>query len=334
MSSKRSAILGSGHYLPSRVVTNDDLAQMFPTSDEWIVQRSGIRERRFVEESGIGPSDLALPAAKMALEQAGRDVKDVDCIVFATLSPDVNFPGSGCFLAHKLGVPGVPALDVRNQCSGFLYSLSVADAWVRCGVYRNVLVVGAEVHSSGLEFTERGRDVAVLFGDGAGAVLVGESPNDETGILDLELHADGSGARDLWLECPASMFQPRLTEEMFAEGRHYPRMNGKQVFRWATEKMPEVARSVMSRAGVEVKDIDLFVPHQANMRINQFVAGKLGIPEDKTVHNIVHYGNTTAATIPIGISESWREGKIKPGSLVLTAAFGAGYTWAGGLLRF
>lgn len=330
----RSAILGAGHYVPTKVVTNHDLAKLMPTSDEWIVQRSGIKERRFVESSGIGASDLAVPAAKAAVERAGRDMKDVDAILFATLSPDVNFPGSGCLLADKLGLAPVPALDVRNQCSGFLYSLSVADAWVRAGVYKNVLVVGSEVHSTGLEFTERGRDVAVLFGDGAGAVLVGEAPNDQTGLLSIELHADGSGARSLWVEAPASMLGPRLSKEMLDEGRHYPRMDGKAVFRAATEKMPEVAQSVLERASLTVKDVDLFIPHQANMRINQMVGARLGIPEDKTVHNIERYGNTTAATIPIGISESWAEGRIKPGSNVLFAAFGAGFTWAGAVVRF
>ena len=331
---KRAAILGSGHFLPSRVVTNDDLAKMFPTSDEWIQQRTGIKERRFIEESGIGASDLAVPASKMAIEQASRSTKDIDAIVFATLSPDLNFPGSACLLGHKLGLPGIAAIDIRNQCSGFLYSLSVAEAWVKTGAFKNVLVVGAEVHSTGMEFAERGRDVAILFGDGAGAVVVGESPDDERGILSLKLHADGVGARDLWLEIPSSALMPRLTKEMLDEGRHYPRMNGKQVFRWATEKMPEVAREVLDDAGIGIGDVDLFVPHQANMRINQMVAARLGIPEDKTVHNIQRYGNTTAATIPIGISESWRDGKIQPGTRVLMAAFGAGFTWAGGVVRF
>jgi 3-oxoacyl-[acyl-carrier-protein] synthase-3 len=334
MSERRSAILGSGHYVPTKVVTNDDLAQIMPTTHEWIVQRTGIRERRFIEESGIGASDLAVPAVKMACEQAGRDVKDIDAVLFATLSPDHNFPGAGCLLIHKLGLPGVPALDVRNQCSGFLYSLSVADAWVRGGVYKNVLIVGSEVHSTGLEFTERGRDVAVLFGDGAGAVLVGEATRPGQGVRSLELHADGAGAYDLWLEAPASKCIPRLTPEMLEQGKHYPQMNGKQVFRWATEKMPEVAHAVVKKAEMTIGDVDLFVPHQANMRINQMVAAKLGIPEDRVVHNIERYGNTTAATIPIGISESWREGKIREGSRVLMAAFGAGFTWAGGVAVF
>ncbi|MFO0669488.1 MAG: beta-ketoacyl-ACP synthase III [Polyangiaceae bacterium] len=334
MRNRRSAILGAGHYVPSKVVTNDDLAKLMPTSDEWIQQRTGIKERRFIEASGIGASDLAVPAAKQAVERAGRSMKDVDAIVFATLSPDVYFPGAGCFLADKLGLAPVPALDVRNQCSGFLYSLSVADAWVRAGVYKNVLVVGSEVHSTGLDFSERGRDVAVLFGDGAGAVLVGEATREDQGILSLALHADGAGARSLWVEAPASMNMPRLTEEMMGAGRHYPQMDGKAVFRAATEKMPEVANEALTRAELKVSDIDLFIPHQANMRINQMVGARLGIPEDKTVHNIQRYGNTTAATIPIGISESWGEGRIKPGTNVLFAAFGAGFTWAGSVVRF
>jgi 3-oxoacyl-[acyl-carrier-protein] synthase-3 len=329
-----SAILGSGHYVPSRVVTNDDLAKQFPTSDEWIQQRSGIRERRYIEQPGIGASDLALPAAKMALERAGKTPADVDAIVFATLSPDYNFPGSGVLLQRKLGLPAVPALDVRNQCSGFLYSLAVADAWIKTGLYRHVLVAGAEVHSTGLEFSERGREVTVLFGDGAGAVLLGPTSQERRGVLGIVLHSDGSGAEDLWVEAPTSSQIPRITHEMMDDGRHYPRMNGKQVFRWATAKMPEVAREVLDKVGLAVADIDLFIPHQANMRINQYVAKELGIAEDKVVHNIDKYGNTTAATIPIGLSEAQQGGRVPPGSTVLFAAFGAGYTWGAAVVRF
>jgi 3-oxoacyl-[acyl-carrier-protein] synthase III len=329
----KSTILGVGHYVPSKVVTNHDLAQLMSTSDEWIVQRTGIRERRYIEHSGIGASDLALPATKMALEHAGLEVKDIDAIIFATLSPDHNFPGSGCFLGHKLGLPGIPALDVRSQCTGFLYGLSIADAWVRAGVYRRVLLVGAEVHSTGIELNDRGRDVAVLFGDGAGAAIIGAAPGPDQGLLSLKVHADGAGAKDLWLEAPASAYAPRLTKEMLDEGRHFPAMNGKQVFRWATEKMPEVARAVLDEAKVEASAIDLFVPHQANLRINQLVCQKLGIPEAKTVANIEKYGNTTAATIPLGLSEAWREGRCGRGSNVLFAAFGSGFTWGAAMLR-
>jgi 3-oxoacyl-[acyl-carrier-protein] synthase III len=328
----RSAILGIGHYVPTKVVTNHDLAKLMTTSDEWIVQRTGIRERRYIERSGIGASDLAVPASRMALEHAGLEAKDVDAIIFATLSPDHNFPGSGCFLGDKLGLPGVPALDVRNQCSGFLYGLSVADAWVRAGVYRNILLVGSEVHSTGLEFTDRGRDVAVLFGDGAGAAVIGRATREGQGVKAVRLHADGSGARDLWLECPASAYDPRLTPQMLEEGRHFPSMNGKQVFRWATEKMPEVVREVLTEAEVTPESVDLFVPHQANLRINQLVGQKLGIPESKTVHDIERYGNTTAATIPLGLSGAWREGRCDRGSTVLFAAFGSGYTWGGAVV--
>jgi 3-oxoacyl-[acyl-carrier-protein] synthase-3 len=334
MTLPRSTVLGIGHYVPTRVVTNHDLAKLMSTSDEWIVQRTGIRERRYIEHSGIGASDLAVPASKMALEHAGLTVKDVDAIIFATLSPDHNFPGSGCFLADKLGLPGVCALDIRNQCSGFLYGLSIADAWVRSGVYRHVLLVGAEVHSTGVEFADRGRDVAVLFGDGAGAAVIGAAKDEGQGLKAIRLHADGSGAKDLWLEAPASAYDPRLTPEMLVEGKHYPQMNGKQVFRWATEKMPEVAREVLAAAELTVSDVDYFVPHQANMRINQMVAQKLGIPADRVCHNIERYGNTTAATIPIGLSEAFEEGKLGEGKTVLAAAFGSGYTWGGAVIRF
>lgn len=330
----RSAILGVGHYVPSKIVTNDDLARIMPTSDEWIQQRTGIKQRRYVEHGGIGSSDLAVPASKMALERAGLEAKDIDMIIFATLSPDVFFPGSGCFLADKLGLPGIPALDVRNQCSGFLYSLSVADAFIRVGTYRHILVVGAEVHSTGLDFSERGRDVTVLFGDGAGAAVVGRSPSDDRGIMSVHLHADGSGAKDLWTIAPASAQEVRFSREQIDRGEHFPKMNGKQVFRWATEKMPEVSREALASAGIDTDKIDLFVPHQANMRINQYVADKLGLSPDKVVHNIERYGNTTAATIPIGLSESVADGRIKEGSTVLMAAFGSGFTWGAAVLRW
>jgi 3-oxoacyl-[acyl-carrier-protein] synthase III len=331
----RSAILGVGHYVPTKVVTNEDLSKLMPTSDEWIQQRTGIKERRFIEHDGIGASDLAVPAAKMAVERAGRSLKDVDMILFATLSPDVNFPGSGCLLGDKLGLGGVPALDVRNQCSGFLYSLSVADAFIRSGAYKNVLIVGSEVHSTGIELNERGRDVAVLFGDGAGAALVAASPSDSRGVLSIALHADGAGAKDLWLPAPASMRSPhRITHEMLDRGEQFPQMNGKQVFRWATEKMPEVSHEVLKAAELSVKDVDLFVPHQANMRINQLVAQKLGLPQDRVVHNIERYGNTTAATIPIGLSEAFAAGQLAEGKNILMAAFGSGYTWGAAVARF
>ena len=329
----RTAILGLGHYVPSKVVTNDDLAQMFDTSDEWIQQRTGIKERRFIEESGTGPSDLAVPAVKMACEKAGIEVSEIDAIIFATLSPDFTFPGSGCFLGDKLGLPGVPALDIRNQCSGFLYGLQIADAWIRCGMYKRVALVGGEVHSTGLDFTNEGRDVAVLFGDGAACAILGPTDSDDEGVFDVEVHADGSGAKELWIEAPASAYIPRITHEMIDNRSVWPAMNGKQVFRWATSKMPEVARSVLERNGAKIEDIDLLVPHQANRRINEFVAQKLQLPPEKVVHNIQRYGNTTAASIPLALSEAFEQGRAKKGDLILMAAFGSGFTWGASLLR-
>ena len=330
----RTAILGVGHYVPTRVVTNDDLSKMFNTSDEWIVQRSGIRERRYIEHDGIGASDLAVPAARMAAERAGVELSEIDAIIFGTLSPDVFFPGSGVFLQTKLGLKNIPALDIRNQCSGFLYGLSIADAWIRAGMYRRVLLVGSEVHSTGIDFSDAGRDVTVLFGDGAGAAILGPTDDEERCVHSVTVHADGSGAPDLWIEAPSSRSSPsRITQEMLDERKHYPRMNGKQVFRWATEKMPEAAHEALRKAGKTVSDVDLFVPHQANLRINEFVARKLEIPMDKVVTTIDRYGNTTAASIPLSLSEAVGDGRAKPGSLVLFSAFGSGYTWGAGVVR-
>lgn len=322
-----------GHYVPPKVVTNDDLAKLFDTSDEWIQQRTGIKQRHYIDKDGTGPSDLAVPAAQMACKNAGIEVSEIDAIIFATLSPDYTFPGSGVLLGDKLGLPGVPALDVRNQCSGFLYGLQVADAWIRCGMYKCVLLVGAEVHSTGIDFTDEGRDVTVLFGDGAACALLGPTDSEDTGVLDVEVHADGSGAKELWLEAPASAYIPRITHEMIDERRVWPAMNGRQVFRWATTKMPEVARSVLERNGVTPADLDLVVPHQANKRINEFVGQKLEIPPEKVVHNIQKYGNTTAASIPLALSEAVQEGRAKKGDLILMPAFGAGFTWGAALLR-
>ena len=322
-----------GHYVPPKVVTNDDLAKLFDTSDEWIQQRTGIKERHYIDQDGTGPSDLAVPAVQMACKNAGIEVSEIDAIIFATLSPDYTFPGSGVLLGDKLGLPGVPALDVRNQCSGFLYGLQVADAWIRCGMYKCVCLVGGEVHSTGIDFSDEGRDVTVLFGDGAACVILGPTDDDQAGVLDVEIHADGSGAKELWLEAPASAYIPRITHEMIDERRVWPSMNGRQVFRWATSKMPEVSLSVLQRNGVTPADLDLVVPHQANKRINEFVGQKLEIPPEKVVHNIQKYGNTTAASIPLALSEAIQEGRAKKGDLILMPAFGSGFTWGAALVR-
>lgn len=329
---RRSRIVGMGHFVPERVVTNDELSQQMETSDEWIVQRSGIRERRWVE-GNVGASDLALPAALQALAEAGRTVADVDLILFATLSPDLNFPGSGCILGAKLGIPGVPAMDIRTQCTGFLYSLSTADAMVRSGMANCVLVVGSEVHSSGLDISTRGRDVTVLFGDGAGVAVVAAS-DDTSGLIDHELHADGRYAEILMVEAPASRLTPRLTKEMMDEGRHFPKMDGKAVFKHAVEKLPALVHSLLGRNGLTLADIALLVPHQANMRINELVARHLGLGPERVMHNIQKYGNTTAGSIPIALHEAALEGRIQKGDLVLLAGLGAGLTWGGTLLRW
>ena len=327
-----SRILGLGFHVPSRVVTNDDLSKLMETSDEWIVQRTGIKERRWVD-GDVGASELAEHAARKALADAGVDAKQIDLIVFATLSPDVNFPGSGCLLGARLGLPGVPALDVRNQCTGFLYGLAVADQFVRSGTMQRVLVVGAEVHSTGLDITTRGRDVAVLFGDGAGAAVVGPS-DDEHRILDTKLHADGSHYDILMVEAPASRRNPRLTHEMLDEGRHFPTMDGRAVFKQAVERLPEVIAEVIAPHGLGIADIDLLVPHQANLRINEMAAKRLGLGPDRVFNNIDRYGNTTAASIPIALCEARERGMVRPGSRVVLAAFGAGLTWGATLLRW
>jgi 3-oxoacyl-[acyl-carrier-protein] synthase-3 len=305
---------------------------MFDTSDEWIQQRTGIRERRYVED-GTGPADLAVPATKRALEAAGLELEDIEFIIFATLNPDYFFPGSGCVLQEKLGLPGIGALDVRNQCSGFIYGLSVADAFIKTGMYKRILLVGAEVHSSGLEFADRGRDVTVLFGDGAGAVILGATDYEDKGVLSTHLHADGRHVRDLWLELPAAKYFPRITYELMEEGRHWPKMKGRRVFKMAVEKLPEVINEALETNGYTIDDIDLLVPHQANIRINEYVARAMNIPPEKVYHNIQRYGNTTAGSIPIALNEAIQEGKVKEGALVVIAAFGSGFTWASALIR-
>jgi 3-oxoacyl-[acyl-carrier-protein] synthase-3 len=332
----RSRILGLGSYVPDRVMKNDDLASMMDTSDEWIRQRTGIEQRHWVDQSSsTGSSDLALEAAKKALANAKVDKSELDCIIFATLSPDHDFPGTGCFLQAKLDVPGIPAIDIRQQCTGFIYGMSIADQFIRTGTYKRVLVVGAEVHSKGLDKTTRGRDVAVLFGDGAGAIVMGpaESENGPS-IFSTHLHADGRFAKELWIPLPG-MAHPgdRITAELL-NGDEYPKMNGKTVFVHATKRMPEAVMEALGANNLKIEDIDLFIFHQANQRINEMVAKQLGIPEEKVFNTIHKYGNTTAATIPIGLDEAVKAGKLKPGMLVASAAFGSGFTWASAVFRW
>ena len=330
----RSRIMGIGMAVPSRVVTNHDLAKMFETSHDWIVERTGIVERRWVEP-GEGGAELATRASKEAIERAGIAPADIDLIVYATLSPDYNFPGTGVFVQRMLGLKEIPCLDIRQQCTGFIYGLSIADAYIRTGAFKHVLVIGSEVHSTGLDISTAGRDVTVLFGDGAGAVVVGRATDDRHMVLSTHIHADGSEAEILWTEYPASRHHPRITAEAMAERKHYPAMKGKNVFKHAVTRMPQVIMEGMMANGIKsLGEIDMVIPHQANLRINQMVAQMIGLPPDKMHNNIDRYGNTTAASIPICMHEAIELGKIRPGQLVCLVAFGAGLTWGAAFLRY
>ncbi|OFZ20114.1 MAG: 3-oxoacyl-ACP synthase [Bdellovibrionales bacterium GWB1_55_8] len=334
---KYSRIVGIGSYLPEKVWRNDDLRALMDTSDEWIQQRTGIKQRHWVDQDSTeGTSDLALKAAVGALESAGVAKEELDLIVVATVSPDHEFPGTACFLQAKLGVSGIPALDVRQQCTGFLYAISIADQFIRTGTYKKVLVVGAEIHSRGLDKTTEGRDMSVLFGDGAGAVVMvaTDDPNSSR-VLSTHLHADGRFAKELWIPAPSNAGPgPRITEEHVRSGAIYGKMNGKSVFVHAAKRMPEAVNEALAANGFSLSDIDLFVFHQANLRINEMVAKQLGIPEEKVFNTIDRFANTTAATIPLGLHEALRVGKLKPGMLVATAAFGSGFTWGSALIRW
>ncbi|HVP28298.1 MAG TPA: beta-ketoacyl-ACP synthase III [Myxococcota bacterium] len=332
---KRAKIAGTGMYVPERVVTNDDLAQLMDTSDEWIRQRSGIRERRFVSE-GETPSLLAQRATEAALADAGLEPRDVDCILLATLSGEHDFPGTSFFLHDRLDFGEVPCMDLRAQCSGFIFSLGMADSLIRSDRFRRVLVVGAEVHSTGVELATRGRDVAVLFGDGAGAVVLeaNDDDDDPAGVLEVRMHSEGKHARKLWLEAPGSGFQPtRLTHEMIDDGRIFPKMDGRFVFKHAVTRMPEVLNETLSAASVKIEDVDLFLFHQANLRINEFVANALGIPPEKCPYNIDRFGNCSAASIPMLLAELRRDGQVRRGDLVAMTGFGSGFTWGSALVR-
>lgn len=329
----RSRITGLGMHVPSRVVTNADLEKLMDTSDAWIVERTGIRERRWVEP-GTGPTDLALEAALRALADAGRAAADVDFILFASTTRDYYFPGSGPLLQERLGIGTVAAMDVHNACSGFIYSLATADAFVRTGQYRCVLVVGAEVQSTGLNLSTAGRDMAVLFGDGAGAAVVEPTLDATRGLLATALHAEGAHAKDLWSEAPTPLVMGRLTPEMLAEGRMFPQMNGRQVFKHATTRFPEVILEALALSGQTLDQVALVVPHQANQRISDAVAERLGLPAEKVFQNIQRYGNTTAASIPIALTEARDQGLVKPGDLVVLAAFGGGFAWGATVMRW
>jgi 3-oxoacyl-[acyl-carrier-protein] synthase III len=330
----RSEFISTGFHVPERVVTNDELAESWNTSDEWIRERTGIEQRRWVRWGQEAGSDLALTATRTALERAGMEADELDCIVYATLSPDYFFPGSGVFLQRKLGVPGIPALDIRTQCSGFLYGLSVADAWIRSGQYRRVLLVGAEVHSTGMNMDRDPDPIQYLFGDGAGAVILGPTDDPDRGVLTLNLHADGTYAEKLWCESDASARFPRISHEDLDAGRHYPTMDGGVVFRHAVTQMPRSVLAALESQDLGTDDVDLLIAHQANLRINEAVQRRLGLRDDQVYNNIQRYGNTTAATIPIAIDECVQAGRLKRGDLLVLTAFGSGFTWGSAAIRW
>jgi 3-oxoacyl-[acyl-carrier-protein] synthase-3 len=328
-------ITGTGHYVPSKVITNFDLEKMMDTSDEWIRQRAGIRERRFAD-SGIGASDLGYQAALKAIEDAQIDKTDIDFIIAATLSPDHYFPGIGVMIQEKLGLAGIGALDVRNQCSGFIYGLSIADQYIRAKTYKKILLVASEVQSHNLDFSNEGRDIAVLFGDGAGAVILEPNSNGKNnrGILSTHLFADGRHISDLWMEKPSPNDNPVFPENFLNHKGYYARMNGKIVFKNASEKMPEAVREALEANQLTIEDVDHLIPHQANDRISLMVARNLRIPVEKVIRNIDRFGNTTAASIPIALDEALKQGRIKNNDIVVLTAFGSGFTWASAVIRW
>jgi 3-oxoacyl-[acyl-carrier-protein] synthase-3 len=340
----RSVIRGVGHFLPPQVVANDDLSKVMDTNDTWIFERTGIRERRFVEK-GVPASELGLAAAKIALEKSGYTPQDMDLIIAATLSPDMYFPGMGTILQHKLGMHQTPALDIRAQCSGFVFSLNTAHAYLKSGLAKRILIVCAEVQSQLLDLTTRGREMAVLFGDGAGALVVesvecaseAELPsasNQVSGLIDSVMGGDGSGAEMLCLKSPGTATPGFIKPSDLEAGSQYPHMDGRAVFKQAVTHMLECAENLLKRNKLTASDIHLMIPHQANMRISESVRERLGLPKERVFNNIHKYGNTTAATIPICLAEAEQEGRIKRGDLVMTVAFGAGFTWGGNLFRW
>ena len=331
----RSHITGTGHYVPERVITNEMLSQWMNTSDAWIQERTGIRERRWFEQGKDTVANMAARACREALEMAAVPPAEVDFIVFATITPDYYFPGSGVLLQRELGLGPVPALDIRNQCSGFVYGLSLADQYIRNGVYKNILVVGSEIQSSALDISDEGRAMAVIFGDGAGAVLLSRSEEKDRGLLGSILYSDGNFAEELILKDPGSSRPLRRIEDLAVQAAETkPFMNGNQVFRHAVQRFPEVTLEILQQNGYSKEDLNLLIPHQANLRITRYIQEQLGLPDEKIVSNIERFGNTTAASIPIALSEANRAGRLKPNDLICLTAFGSGFTWGANLMRW
>lgn len=329
-----SRIVSVGHHVPETIITNEYLSSIMDTNNEWIVERTGIKERRFMDPSKDTVANMAAKATRMALQRANLKEKDIEFIVFATITPDYFFPGSGVLLQRELGLEGIGALDIRNACSGFIYALSVADQFIKTGMYKTILVIGAEIQSTALDLTTRGRNTAVIFGDGAGAVIL--QSTDKAGILSTHLHADGRFAEELYVKDPGSSrpHKERQPEQILDTSTYKVLMNGNQVFKYAVVKFTEVIQEALIANGLTKEDISLLIPHQANLRISQYIQEKLSLPDEKVYNNIMRYGNTTAASIPLAMSEAWEEGKIKENSLICMAAFGSGFTWASALIRW
>ncbi len=350
----QTKIAGLGHYVPENIIKNQDLTQFMDTSDEWIQERTGIKERRYGAKHNETTTTMGAQAATMAIEKAGISKEDIDFIIFATLSPDYYFPGCGVLLQRELGITKteIGALDIRNQCSGFIYGLSIADQFIKTGMYKNILLVGAEMHSMGLDFTTEGRGVTVIFGDGAGAAVLQPTEESGKGILTTHLHSDGTHAEELAFINPGSHggyhlkdkdfgYPPEnepggifVTQKMVDDGQLFPNMNGQVVFKKAVVKFPEVIKEALEKTSLSSEDISLLVPHQANLRISAFVQRSLGLRDDQVFNNIQKYGNTTAASIPIALSEAFQEGRVKDGDLICLAAFGSGFTWGSALIRW
>lgn len=337
----QTKIAGLGSYVPENIVTNDDLAERMDTNDAWIQERTGIKERRHISDEGETPTaQMGVKAAKSALKNADISKDDIDLIVFATLSPDYYFPGSGVLVQDLLDIKNCPALDVRNQCSGFIYGLSVADQFIKTGMYKNILLIGSEYHSGGLDFTTRGRSVAVLFGDGAGAAVLSRSEDNNRGIQSTHLHSEGKHALELSVKWPSiNHWVPELIKEAPEDSDddyipYYPYMNGQYVFKHAIRRFSEVIHEGLEKNGLTTDDIDLLIPHQANLRISQYIQKKFGLSDDQVFNNIQKYGNTTAASIPIAMTEAWEKGKIKEGDNIVLAAFGSGFTWASSIIKW
>jgi len=328
----RARFLGTGMAVPDRVVTNDDLSRVMDTSDEWIRARTGIQERRWVRE-GETSAGLAHAASVRAIESAAIAPGELDAIIYATSTPDHFAPGNGVYLQRLLGVGAIPSIDIRNQCSGFVYALAVADAFIRVGMYRYVLVVGAEIQSTALDVSTRGRNTAVIFADGAGAAVLGPS-EDDRGVLAFDLHGDGTYAEKLWVDAPGSMYHPRVSTDQLEQGRHFLEMDGKEVFRHAVARMPESVQAVLANTGHTTADLGLLVAHQANLRIAEMMQKSLGLRDEQVYNNIMWYGNTTAATIPIALDECVRGGRIRAGDLIAMTAFGSGFLWGSALVRW